>query len=99
MSKLAPFFDRVLLRREKLTKVGSILMPESAKKRMASLKCEIVAVGETVEPSIRVGMTVLIGKYAGDWLNATGDVVAPESDEAEFYICSEKDLLCEVTDD
>lgn len=95
---LKPFFARVLLRREKFAKSGSIIIPDEAQKRHAMTKCEVVATGQNCDPSIQEGMTVLIGQYAGTWLNADGKAVAGP-DDAEFYLCADEDLLCEVTDD
>jgi co-chaperonin GroES (HSP10) len=95
---LKPLFARVLLRREKFTKSGSILIPGAAQKRMASTKCTVVATGPTADESIKVGSTVLIGRFAGDWLREDGSVVAADAEDAEFYICADEDLLCEVSD-
>jgi co-chaperonin GroES (HSP10) len=92
---LKPLFDRVLLKRPKLEKVGSIFIPQDQQKRQASLKCEIVAVGPGVSDGIQPGMKVLIGQYAGEWFDSDGKV----NPEGEFYICTDADLIAEVCDD
>lgn len=95
MSKLKPLFARVLLKREKLEKVGSILVPTDAQKRHASLRCTVVATGPTCDPTIKPGMVVIIGKYAGEWFDSDGKA----NPEGEWYIAQDEDLIAEVTDD
>lgn len=89
---LKPLFARVLLKREKLVKVGSIYVPDSEQKRQASLKCKVIEVGPTCDKSIQPGMTVIMGQYAGAWLDADGKAV-PDGD---YYICCDEDLLAIV---
>jgi co-chaperonin GroES (HSP10) len=43
------------------------------------------------------GMTVLIGKYAGDWINEDGKMVTNEED-AEYYIVQDVDVLAICND-
>lgn len=95
--RLIPLFDRVLLDRPKLEKVGSIIIPDDASKRAATTKCTVLAVGANVDPCIKPGMTVLIGMYAGTWLNADGRAV-PKPDDAEFYVVADVDIICEVAE-
>jgi len=60
-AKLRPLKDRVLGRRlDRVTKVGSIYIPETAQEKQTKLK--VLAVGKGVE-ELEVGMTVLIGPY------------------------------------
>lgn len=92
---LKPLFDRVLLEREKAEKVGSILMPDEAQKRHATLRCRVVAVGPTADDSIQVGRTVLIGQHSGAWLNASGKPNTTTTD-GDYFIVTDVDILCEV---
>ncbi len=92
---LKPLFGRVLLRREKAEKIGSIILPDDAAKRHATLKCEVLAKGPQADETIRVGMQVIVGQYAGAWLNAAGNPV-PKPDDAEYYVCLDEDIIAEV---
>lgn len=96
---MKPLFARVLLEREKLSKVGDIIIPEQAQKRHATLKCRVIAVGPAVDDSVKklVGKWVLLGRHAGDWINEQGDPVAKD-DAREYYICQDEDILAEVSD-
>ena len=89
---LKPYFARVLLKRQKLTQVGSIIVPEEAQTRHASLRAVVTAVGPTCDPSIKVGATVLLGKYAGEWLDSDGN----PTPKGDHYICQDEDILAEV---
>lgn len=95
MAALRPLFARVLLAREKFEKVGGIIIPDDAQKRHATTKCNVIATGPTCDESIQIGMSVLIGKYAGDWINVDGKAVALP-DDAEFYIVQDEDILAIV---
>ena len=97
MPELKPLFARVLLEREKATKVGSILIPDSAAKRHASLKCRVIAKGPSADESVRIGSLVIIGMHAGAWLNAEGKAVS-QPEDAEFYIVMDEDIICEVVE-
>ncbi len=93
--KLKPLFARVLLRREKFEKSGSIIIPESQHKRYSSLRCIVLGKGLEADPSIKVGSTVLVGQHAGAWVNAEGNPAA-DNDEEEFFLCQDEDLLCTI---
>lgn len=94
---LKPLFARVLLRREKFEKAGSIFIPTDQHKRYASTRCVVLDKGPEADEQIRVGSTVLIGQHAGAWINAEGNP-ASDNDEEEFYIAQDEDILCEVDD-
>ena len=94
---IKPLFARVLLRREKEEKIGSIILPDDAQKRYASLRCKVLAVGPAADPSIAVGTTVLIGQHAGAWINLKGTPGLPDGEER--YIVQDEDILCEVRDE
>lgn len=91
---LQPMFARVLLKRERLEKKGSIVIPEEYKERYASLKCQVLAKGPTADESVEVGSFVIIGKYAGTWLDENGNMIP----EGEYYICADEDILAKVTE-
>lgn len=93
--KLHPKFARVILRREKFASKSSIIIPGDAAKRNAPTRAVVVAVGPTADKSIQPGMTVILGQYAGAWINAEGKtVVSPE--DAEFFVCLDEDIIAEV---
>ena len=89
---VTPLFARVLLWRRKAEKIGSLYLPDEAAKRHASLKCTVLAVGPTADASIEVGDEVLVGRYAGDWLNMEGTPIT-KNEEAELFIAADEDLL------
>jgi len=98
MSKLKPLFARVLCKRDKAKKHGSILLPPSAEKRLAATVVEVVAVGPSADKSIKPGSKYIVGAHAGAWLNAAGTPM-PNADTAEFYICADEDLLVEIVEE
>lgn len=96
---LKPLFARVLLRREKFaSRSGSIIIPDEAAKRNAPTKAVVVACGPNADKSIQPGMTVILGQYAGAWVNAEGTVVTRPED-AEFFVCLDEDIIAEVKSD
>lgn len=95
---LKPLFARVLLRRDKLEKVGSILIPNEQQKRYARTRATVIAVGPTADESIKPGMAVLVGQHAGAWINAQGDP-AGDTNEEEYFIAQDEDILCEIEDE
>ncbi len=88
---MTPLFARVLLKREKPTKLGNIHIPEEYQDRHAGDKCLVVAVGFGCEPEMAslVGRWVLKGRHSGAWLDSDGKVIP----DGEYYICEEGDLL------
>jgi co-chaperonin GroES (HSP10) len=92
---IKPLFARVLLEREKPEKIGSIHVPQEFAARQASTKCRVVAKGPNADESIRIGSWVLIGKFAGDWIDEDGKPVP----EGQFYICQDEDIIAELEDE
>lgn len=80
---LKPLFARVLLEREKL-KSSSIIIPPSAEKRNAPDIGIVVAVGENADHCIEVGMKVIFGRHAGDWIKWK---------DREFYVVADEDII------
>lgn len=81
-----PLFARVVLKRERVEKVGSIILPDTVKGKLDPEKGTLVAVGHTCEPELNdlVGKTVLFAKYSGAWVKI---------DDEEYFLCQEEDLL------
>lgn len=90
---MKPLFARVLLKRKRFDKsAGGILIPSDAQKRLASLRCTVVALGPTCECDLKPGDEVLIGIHAGTWVNEDGSPVT-EPEKAEYFVCGEEDII------
>lgn len=86
-----PLYDRVLVRRieEEITK-GGIVIPDNAREK--PIRGKVVAIGEgkllnsgEIRPlKVKVGDTILFGKYSGT------DV---KIDKEEFVVMREEDIL------
>ncbi len=86
--KIQPLDDRVLVKPiENEEKVGSIIIPDTAKEK--PVIGEVVAVGtdEELQGLIKVGDKVIFGKYAGEEIKIDG---------AKHLIISRSDLLGKV---
>jgi chaperonin GroES len=93
--KIRPLSDRVVIKPapadEKVQ--GGIIIPDTAKEKPQ--KGEIVAVGpgkvsdagQTIAPSVKVGDTVLYGKYSGTEVTI---------DNEEYLIVRESDILAVI---
>lgn len=81
-----PLFARVLLKREKVDKIGTIILPESATNKYNPEEGILVAAGHTVDKEIAdlIGQKVMFAKYSGAWLKLKDE---------EYFICQEEDLL------
>ena len=86
-----PLGDRILVKRlEEEDKIGSIIVPDSAKEK--SQKAEIVAVGEGIKTDegklvpleVKKGDKILIGKYAGRDIKIDGE---------EYIIMKQEDVM------
>jgi len=91
--KIKPLKDNVVVKRlddDDEKKVGSIIIPDSAKEK--PLTAEVVAVGSgktakdgnKVPLEVKVGDKVLVGKYSGSEVKLDGD---------EYLILREDELL------
>lgn len=86
--KIQPLDDRVLVKPiENEEKVGSIIIPDTAKEK--PVIGEVVAVGtdEEIKELIKVGDKVIFGKYAGEEIKIDG---------AKHLLISRSDLLGKV---
>jgi len=91
--KIKPLYDRVLVKRlEPKEQVrGGIIIPDSAKEK--PMEGEVVAVGEgkvadsgaRVAMTVKVGDTVMLGKYSGTEVKGADDV--------EYVIVREDEIL------
>ena len=92
MPNVRPLRDRVLAKRIEETeqKVGSIIVPDSAKEK--PLHAEVVAVGsgrvlengERVPPALKAGDRILVGKWSGSEVKIDG---------VEYVILREDEVL------
>jgi chaperonin GroES len=91
--RIRPLHDRIVIKRletEAKTK-GGIIIPDSAKEK--PFECRVVAVGNgkllkngQLRPlDVKVGDTVLIGKYSGNEVKLDGE---------EHVLIREDDVLC-----
>jgi chaperonin GroES len=92
--RLQPLANRILVRRlEKQQTVGSILLPDSAKKEQE--QAEVVAVGpgkldkngQLIPMPVQVGQRILMEKYSGQKVGPFGD------DDEEFIILRDSDVI------
>jgi len=90
--KVRPLQDRILVKRiqEEETTKGGIIIPDTAKEKPQQGKVEAVGKGKVldngsrVEPDVKVGDTILFGKYAGTEVKLEGE---------EYLIMREDDIL------
>jgi len=89
--KVQPLYDRILLKRVEMKeqKKGGIIIPDSAKEK--PMEGKVIAVGsgriekgERVPLEVKVGDTVLFGKYAGTEIKI---------DDTEHVIVREDEVL------
>ena len=94
--KIKPLHDRVMIRRiEEDDKIGSIIIPDTAKEKPQ--RGEVLAVGAgardesgKVHPlDVKVGDTVLFGKWAGTEVKLDGE---------ELMIMKESDIIGIIED-
>jgi chaperonin GroES len=86
--KIQPLDDRVLVQPiEEVEKVGSIIIPDTAKEKPSIGKVIAVGTDEDLKKLIKVGDKVLFGKYAGEELKIDGE---------KHLIISKADLLAKA---
>ena len=88
--KVKPLGDRVLLKKEEAEEktASGIIIPDSAKEK--PLKGEVISVGNGTkdeEMVVKVGDTVLYGKYAGTEV---------ELDGTKYLIMRQSDILATI---
>ena len=92
---IRPLHDRVILKRmeEETTSTGGIVIPYSATEK--PVRGEIIAAGtgkrlesgEIIPLDVKVGDTVLFGKYSGTEVKMNGD---------ELLVMREDDIMCVI---
>ena len=86
--KVQPFDDRVLvLPQDSEEKVGSIIIPDTAKEKPVVGEVKAVGTDEELKEMIKVGDKVVYGKYAGEELKVDG---------VKHLLISRSDLLAIV---
>ncbi len=90
--KIRPLHDRIVIRRleEERTTSGGIIIPDSATEK--PIQGKVVAVGtgkrldsgEVIKPDVKVGDTVLFGKYSGTEVKISG---------SELLVMREDDIM------
>ena len=85
---IKPLDDRVLIEQmEEEEKVGSIIIPESAKEKPRMAKVIAVGTDEELQELIKVGNTVIYSKYSGDEIKV---------DDKEYIIIQRGDILATI---
>jgi chaperonin GroES len=95
---IKPLYDRVLVRRveEEEEKIGSIIIPDTAKEKpqegivIAVGEGKVLDNGERVAPSVGEGDTILFGKYSGTEVKYEG---------TEYLIMREEDILAKIVNE
>ncbi len=87
--KIKPLDDRVLVEQVKETedKVGSIIVPDTAKEKPRMAKVVAVGTDEDLKELIKVGDTILYSKYSGDEIKV---------DDKEYLIVQRSDILATI---
>ncbi len=93
---LRPLSDRILVKRleEEETTKGGIIIPDTAKEKPQQGK--IVAIGDgkllengtRITPGVKVGETVLFGKYAGTEVKFDGEEYLILREDDIFGVCA-----------
>lgn len=88
-----PIFNRVLLKRDGAEEksVGGIIISLNVKRDAPSIGT-ILDLGSTCDDPVKElkGKKVMFARLAGDWLTFPGI-------KEEYYICSDEDILGEIT--
>ncbi|HID40523.1 MAG TPA: co-chaperone GroES [Calditrichaeota bacterium] len=87
--KVQPLDDRVLVEQveEEVEKVGSIIIPDTAKEKPRMAKVIAVGTDEDLQEHIKEGDTVIYSKYSGDEIKI---------DDKEYLIVQRGDILAIV---
>jgi chaperonin GroES len=86
--KVQPLDDRVLVEpTEEEEKVGSIIIPDTAKEKPSMGKVIAVGTDEELKELIKVGDKVIYGKYAGEEIKIQG---------VKHLLISRSDILAKI---
>ena len=87
--KVQPLDDRVLvLPEESEEKVGSIIIPDTAKEKPIVGEVKAVGTDEDLKKLIKVGDKVIFGKYAGEEIKV---------EDKKHLLISRADLLAKIS--
>ena len=87
--KVQPLDDRVLVEpTEEEAKVGSIIIPDTAKEKPSMGKVVAVGTDEELKELIKEGDKIIYGKYAGEEIKIQG---------VKHLIISRSDILAKIT--
>lgn len=86
---IRPLDDRVLIEQieEESTKVGSIIIPDTAKEKPRMGLVKAVGTDEDLQEHIKVGNRILYSKYSGDEIKVDGQ---------DYLIVQRSDILAIV---
>lgn len=87
--KIKPLDDRVLIElvEETEEKVGSIIIPDTAKEKPRMGKVVAVGTDEDLQEKVKVGDKIIFSKYSGDEIKV---------DNSEYLIIQRSDILATV---
>ena len=87
--KIKPLDDRVLVEQieEEDAKVGSIIVPDTAKEKPRTARVVAVGTDEDLKELVKVGDTIIYSKYSGDEIKV---------DDKEYLIVQRGDILAIV---
>lgn len=86
---IKPLDDRVLVEQlqEEESKVGSIIIPDTAKEKPRMAKVVAVGTDEELKEMVKAGDTIIYSKYSGDEIKL---------DDKEYLIVQRGDILAVV---
>ncbi len=87
--KIKPLDDRVLVEQieEEESKVGNIIIPDTAKEKPRMAKVIAVGTDEELKEQVKEGDTIIYSKYSGDEIKI---------EEKEYLIVQRTDILAVV---
>ncbi|MEJ2052476.1 MAG: co-chaperone GroES [Calditrichaceae bacterium] len=87
--KIKPLDDRILVEQieEDESKVGSIIIPDTAKEKPRMAKVVAVGTDEDLQELVKVGNKIIYSKYSGDEIKV---------DDKEYLIVQRGDILAIV---
>ena len=94
--QLKPYGSRILIRKQSDEKIGSIIIPEEAKK--VTTRGEVVEVGPECTTA-EVGDIIFFGQYAAIEIptkNSEDLKTLHESDDRDLFVMNECDIICHI---
>jgi len=86
--RLVPFWDYLIVEREKLTS-SSVIIPEDSAKMHAKNEGVVTAVGDHCDSSVKalIGKKVIFKQHSGNWM---------KHDDEDFFPIHQDDILVVV---